>query len=117
MTELEKIKQVFESIIDLCNEMTTGNISHHRSTIKSQSEYGIEQLENIGKINVNISIDKLIDQLEIKRKNINEEELTKMLVKVLDSAVYNETDSTICSSRNKNPIVAFFRRMRKFLKQ
>jgi hypothetical protein len=81
MTELEKAKQVFESIIGLGNEMTTANISHHRSTIKSQAEFGLEKLENCGKTNLNISIDKLIDQLEIKTSKLNTEEIIEQLKK------------------------------------
>lgn len=71
MTELEKAKQVFESIIGLCNEMTTANISHHRSTIKLQAEYGLEKIENLEKPNMCFSINKMIENLEVEFKKGN----------------------------------------------
>lgn len=93
MIAIKKTEMVFQSIIDLCNQLTTCNISHHRTTIKFQAEYGLEQLSQVENNNVDITIDRLFEKLEITAPKMNYEEVVEMLKKALQPVIIEEKNN------------------------
>lgn len=93
MIAIKKTEMVFKSIIDLCDQLTTGNISHHRTTIKFQAEYGLEQLSQVENNNLYITIDRFFEKLEITPPAMNYEEVVEMLKKTLQPVIIEEKNN------------------------